>query len=123
MEYHKHLIRFAVALILLVGLLVFVPVVPGKAFVGGPSYSGPLLGGVTSTFFCPCSLNTKLTVGGPVGGTFMLTSSSKIFATGGVSSGDWVLGTASGFATCWVPFKWWCIPIGGGPVVQIIGSS
>lgn len=108
-------------LVLLLGTVLAFGVIVSSTSAGPGS---PFGGQITSVFFCNCSGNFRLTVGPPVGGTFMYQPGSTIVYQYGMitSPGVWILGTYVGPVTC----SWFC---GRGccssvyPMIYMAGTS
>ena len=118
---HIHVILI-VALILAFGLAL-IPQTNSLAAIGG---FGPFGGRVLSRTQCTCGADTLLFVGSPVGGSFMLSPASRVYLNNAAFPRNWVLGLASGFSTCFVVVPSTppsCAPVGGGPIIRIMGTS
>lgn len=88
---------------------------------GGSPFGGKVL----AVNYCdPICLSPyeMITVGAPVGGTFLV-GPTTIYREYDYSVGNWVLGLANGFDVCLVLVFDTCEPIGAGPIVDIMGTS
>lgn len=108
-------------LVLLLGTVLAFGVIVSSTSAGPGS---PFGGQITSVFYCNCSGNYRLTVGPPVGGTFIYQPGATIVYQYGMitSPGVWILGTYVGNVSC----RWWC---GRGccasvyPMIYMAGTS
>lgn len=80
-----------------------------------------------ASFFCG-GANELIHVGPPRGGVFAINSTTNTYEFYNWSVGNWVLGLAGGFDICFeqvcIPgVDCICVPVGGGPAVEIIGTS
>lgn len=84
----------------------------------------PFGGQIMEVFPCPCSNNTKLTVGPPKGGDFMLEASTIIYDYGNVSTpGVWVTGLYEPVGVCLIPSGDGCATVPNSGSIYMIGTS
>ncbi|MEK7537034.1 MAG: hypothetical protein AAB584_01125 [Patescibacteria group bacterium] len=88
---------------------------------GGIPFGGRVLDVQSCDSLC-FSPYDMITVGPPVGGTFLV-GPTTIYREYDYSVGNWVLGLANGFGVCLVLAFDECVSIGAGPVVDIMGTS
>ena len=102
-------------------LLIFlVPIEVSAAIL---SISKPFGGKVLTIIPCPCSGNSMVIIGPPLGGVFTMDWGTKLYANYKPLPGHWVLGLARTYSTCLVPILVGCAPIGGGPRIWMMGTS
>ncbi|MEK9157839.1 MAG: hypothetical protein AAB638_01485 [Patescibacteria group bacterium] len=113
----KRLLKFIVVLVLAFSMF---PIITNAA-----SFGLPFGGKILNTSYCTCSFNTLLTIGGPIGGTYMYQpGTSTLYRNYHVwSSGPWTVGITSGYSTCMVYSGNSCVSRGGGPLIRKIGTS
>lgn len=97
----------------------------GEAVSGatGVPIAGEVAGGVVKAGVGKVTDFTLVTVGSPKGGMFMLSPATKLYLKGNVSQGHWVLGLASGGMVCIKKFGKICLPVGGGPIISMVGTN
>jgi len=114
----------AIIVVIAFGLVVFQS--PNNTLAQISGLSTPFGGRVIMRISCTCSLDTLLIVGLPVGGSFILSPGSRVYRNYAPFPPNWVLGTASGFSTCFVLIPTTppsCVPAGSGPIIRIMGTS
>ncbi len=73
---------------------------------------------------CTCSNGCSLlTLGGPKGGDFMWCPSTRMYQYYNHSPTAWQLGLAGQYMPCMVRVGYYCVQQGGGPLMQIDGTS
>ncbi len=85
---------------------------------------GAFGGRVLNVIPCTCSFGLMLTVGPPVGGTFIYQfGSSTLYKNYSPTTGNWVLGTTLGRSTCLVYAGTSCVSVGNGALIRKMGTS
>lgn len=73
---------------------------------------------------CTCSNGCSLlTLGGPKGGDFMWCPSTRMYQYYNHSPMAWQLGLAGQYMPCMVRVGYYCVQQGGGPLMQMDGTS
>lgn len=122
------LYQFAAALVIVVVLtaLHFLPFFTNKS-AAAIGISQPFGGRVAFIFPCTCTPGLlQIVVGPPKPGTFMIVpGASRVFSSGPVLPGNWVLGTALRPVKipCLIGAPPFCLPLGISSFVTVIGSS
>lgn len=121
----KTLTYLAVFSLVIIASTFFIPVFHTKAFFGGSTGGMSVLGGtVQNMTICTCSGTILLKVGGPVGGDFMVTPGTKLYANYNFTPGHWVLGLAlPASVPCMVYAGTTCVNVGNGKPIIMMGTS
>ena len=76
---------------------------------------------------CPCSFSLLITVGPPLGGSFIYTPGAMLYLFGQIfRPGVWLLGLAAPApvpCVIFVPSPPWCVPIAWGLPILMVGTS
>ena len=112
--------------LIFVSILLAVVIIVGAALYRVRAHADglPFGGFITSTFFCSCDGGWLLTVGPPVGGTFVYRNTPQYAYSQLPRSGVWVLGLYEPGAECAVFAGHHCdfIPA-TGTITPIVGTS
>ena len=121
----KSLMYLSIFAILVIASTFFIPVSDTKAFFGGSTGGMSVLGGmVTKVIVCTCSSSILITVGPPVGGDFLVTPGTKLYANFNFMPGHWVLGLAlPASLPCMVYAGTSCVNVGSGKPIIMMGTS
>ena len=117
-----YLALFSVCILI---LTFFIPTFDTNAFFGGSTGGmSPFGGTVQKMTFCTCSATILLKVGGPVGGDFMVTLGTKIYANYNFMLGNWLLGLAAPASIPCMVYKGnSCTQEGSGKPITMMGTS
>ena len=88
----------------------------------GTPFGGRVLNVQSCDLICG-SPYEMIIVGPPVGGTYLIGPTTTVYREFDYSTGHWVLGLAGGTDVCLILVFEECVPIGAGPVVEIMGTS
>lgn len=121
----KTLTYLAVFSLVIIASTFFIPVFDTQAFFGSSTGGMSVLGGmVQNQTICTCSGTILLKVGGPVGGDFMVTPATKLYANFNFMIGHWVLGLAlPASIPCMVYKGNSCTQEGSGKPIIMMGTS
>ena len=121
----KSLMYLSIFAILVIASTFFIPVFDTQAFFGGSTGGMSVLGGtVQKMTICTCSATILLKVGGPVGGDFMVTPATKLYANFNFTPGHWVLGLAAPASIPCMVYKGnSCTQEGSGKPIIMMGTS
>lgn len=121
----KTRIYLLVFALLIIASTFFIPVSDTKAFFGGSTGGMSPFGGMVTKFIvCTCSSSILITVGPPVGGDFLVTPATKLYANFTFTPGHWVLGLALPTSLqCLVYAGTSCVNVGSGKPIIMMGTS
>src|SRR3989344_2338667 len=121
----KSLMYLSIFAILVIASTFFIPVLDTQAFFGGSTGGMSVLGGtVTKVIVCTCSSSILISVGPPVGGGFLVTPGTKLYANFNFMPGHWVLGLAlPASLPCMVYAGTSCVNVGNGKPIIMMGTS
>ena len=121
----KALSYLAIFALIIIASTFFIPVSDTQAFFGGSTGGlSPFGGMVTKFIVCTCSSSILITVGSPVGGDFLVTPGTKLYANFNFMPGHWVLGLAlPASLPCMVYAGTSCVNVGNGKPIIMMGTS
>jgi hypothetical protein len=117
----KALLR-ALFVSLLFSFLIFFPLPSADVRAAIKLTPHPFGGRILTAVPCTCSLTIWITVGPPVGGSFMITPATRVYRNYSPVPGKWTLGLADiePLPCLTKPF---CEPVGAGLPIRIMGTS
>lgn len=115
----------AIFSLIIIASTFFIPVSDTQAFFGGSTGGlSPFGGMVSKIIVCTCSSSILITVGSLVGGDFLVTPGTRLYANFNFAPGHWVLGLAlPASLQCLVYAGTSCVNVGSGKPIIMMGTS
>ena len=119
---NKRNISIAVATSLAVAFVVVAYFMPVSA--RGDIAGNPFGGRITNMYYCACSASWRVTIGSPVGGSFVYRpGSATVYEYGQVRTGVWALGTWTPGDACVIVVGESCVRLPTQGRISQIGTS